>query len=751
VLFRSYEAETENEEHDFNELVASQQKFLKTATFKILSPFSAELFSESDSEDNCKSGVSKITEKEEDNDENGTYSVQQLRNHYENFLKKPESDADDAEEKGSKKKQQQDSAKSAYSKSFDMSLSELDERIDRINNEIKLKKKSSDESVSIVANTVKTVKATSEDTLTHDEAKNNKLSDKNMKEKSHKEDASTSFSFYVTESAAAEQTKVAQEQMNARIVETLKSEVSQAFSRLELEYKLKLDEQHHQGEIKMKQMYDEIRESIRDKEKDKPISPVKDIDNYSVSSSTIVNSNTIDETSSSVLKSDENLVKDSENAEIRPEMRGSYKRTQSVKSDSQKQLTNLRMSLKTKHSRHIQDLKTYYEQEIDELRNELQKTQNKFDSLSAMNNQSLGNFNKKVDNNAELQRLIEEMKKQNLTLLQRTYESDQHTEQLRHENYELKSQLNKMNTEHFLKEENKKKLENTIKQMELELDEINKSQEIQIRDLQNEKRNHAKKVQEYEELKRLFKATEGKIDDFELKLNEKETENCSLKTKITKLEADLSRIGHEYQKMRTKFLTHDSNILAQDTDRTRRYSSTNMIAMNGSSPLYNTNNLTSPSISSMKSTSGNLKYPSAAPYSASQSQLYDTSPTLLKKFESHQELNSHSEFNVNDDGIPHYESPSAHLGQFNTTTATNNIYQAEKHLEYIAHLEENFDHLIMRKQQLEAQLTRLPHKATNTSMHVVKQSLENDVSSVEKQLASVKLELRKLSIIKTSH
>ena len=40
-----------------------------------------------------------------------------------------------------------------------------------------------------------------------------------------------------------------------------------------------------------------------------------------------------------------------------------------------------------------------------------------------MNNQSLGNFNKKVDNNAELQRLIEEMKKQNLTLLQRTVQT----------------------------------------------------------------------------------------------------------------------------------------------------------------------------------------------------------------------------------------------------------------------------------------------------------------------------------------
>lgn len=47
-------------------------------------------------------------------------------------------------------------------------------------------------------------------------------------------------------------------------------------------------------------------------------------------------------------------------------------------------------------------------------------------------------------------------------------------EQLRHENYELKSQLNKMNTEHFIKVENTKKLENTMKQMQLELEEINK-------------------------------------------------------------------------------------------------------------------------------------------------------------------------------------------------------------------------------------------------------------------------------------
>jgi hypothetical protein len=51
---------------------------------------------------------------------------------------------------------------------------------------------------------------------------------------------------------------------------------------------------------------------------------------------------------------------------------------------------------------------------------------------------------------------------------------------------------------------------------------------------------------------------------------------------------------------------------------------------------------------------------------------------------------------MNDDGT-HYESPSAHFGQFNTTTTTNNAYQPEKHLEYIAHLEEKFDQLMKRK------------------------------------------------------
>lgn len=70
-------------------------------------------------------------------------------------------------------------------------------------------------------------------------------------------------------------------------------------------------------------------------------------------------------------------------------------------------------------------------------------------------------------------------------------------------------------------------------------------------------------------------------------------------------------------------------------------------------------------------------------------------------------------------------------------------------LKYIEHLECEFDMLMKHKQQLDAQLTRLPYKATNTNMHTLRQSVENELNLVEKKLASVKLELRKLNIIKT--
>jgi hypothetical protein len=73
---------------------------------------------------------------------------------------------------------------------------------------------------------------------------------------------------------------------------------------------------------------------------------------------------------------------------------------------------------------------------------------------------------------------------------------------------------------------------------------------------------------------------------------------------------------------------------------------------------------------------------------------------------------------------------------------------AEQKVKYIEHMEYEFDLLMKHKQQLDAQLTRLPYKATNATMHNLRESVENELESVEKKLSSVKLELRKLNIFK---
>lgn len=73
----------------------------------------------------------------------------------------------------------------------------------------------------------------------------------------------------------------------------------------------------------------------------------------------------------------------------------------------------------------------------------------------------------------------------------------------------------------------------------------------------------------------------------------------------------------------------------------------------------------------------------------------------------------------------------------------------DKKLKYIEQMEYEFDMLMKHKQQLDAKLTRLPFKATNSNMHNLRESVENELDCVDKKLSSVKLELRKLNIIKS--
>jgi hypothetical protein len=135
-----------------------------------------------------------------------------------------------------------------------------------------------------------------------------------------------------------------------------------------------------------------------------------------------------------------------------------------------------------------------------------------------------------------------------------------------------------------------------------------------------------------------------------------------------------------------------------------------------------------------------------------------------KPLSKNQSKNSQNQFNTSSNNSfanqlnqhVNYQSQSqspqlATQQQSQTNSSINKLFtlNPDDRLKYIEKLEHEFDVLMKHKQQLDAQLTRLPFKATNTSMHTIRENIESELTLVEKKLDSVKLELRKLNILKT--
>ena len=68
-------------------------------------------------------------------------------------------------------------------------------------------------------------------------------------------------------------------------------------------------------------------------------------------------------------------------------------------------------------------------------------------------------------------------------------------------------------------------------------------------------------------------------------------------------------------------------------------------------------------------------------------------------------------------------------------------------IQYIDNLQSEFDVLMNQKKELESLLTRIPCKKANTNLIPYRERVEEELNMVEKKIASVKLELRKLRII----
>jgi hypothetical protein len=264
-----------------------------------------------------------------------------------------------------------------------------------------------------------------------------------------------------------------------------------------------------------------------------------------------------------------------------------------------------------------------------------------------------------------------------------------------------------------------------------------KSQDEFIRELHNEKRNLIKKMQECEDLKLTVKYLEQKCTNLDAKLSQKESTITSLKQKYIQLEQETNRIEYEYQRFRNNQTT-----LTLTTNTSKSNKENNEIVS------YKKNLKNTYSSSSLsRSNSANSEKSSSFPIQNDQFLNEDFlngkqhKPRIDTHYENlintaRQSLTGYSEENVS--GSPQKQSDSFNIS----------LLDPDKQIKYIEKLENDFDSLMKHKQQLDSQLTRLPQKITNASMHVLRMSIENELSLVDKKLASTKLELRKLNIIK---
>lgn len=255
-----------------------------------------------------------------------------------------------------KKNQTSGPSQSKFSKSFEVSLEDMDNLIDRVDNGIKFKRQA------------------------------------NVNGASNKHQSSASPSDRSPQQASPRK-KVEETATTATdVVESLRKEWSSMFARLEEDYRSKLDEQQRLNDQKLHSMHEEIKKCLIEQH-DRLIEQQRSVATANVQQSTMLNKQQIQDQSSgvSVDKDTSPRVASSEvNAEQHTHMHTQPVQSQAnvatataAMADQAKYISNMRMELKNKHARHVQDLKDYYERELDELKRQLSSYRMRYGDASA--------------------------------------------------------------------------------------------------------------------------------------------------------------------------------------------------------------------------------------------------------------------------------------------------------------------------------------------------------------------------------
>lgn len=168
-----------------------------------------------------------------------------------------------------------------------------------------------------------------------------------------------------------------------RVVETLKQELSNMLAKLESDYKQKLEEQQKQSDLRLKTFQDEMKKTLIDQQAQffqqqqvlisaaETLTKLHQTSNLTQSNQACDEAKIVKKIQSAMRENDDDPTSgDSNSEEIQASSRTTSRASVNTTPGSHLADTNAKYisNLKAKHARHMQDLKDYYEKEMDELR-----------------------------------------------------------------------------------------------------------------------------------------------------------------------------------------------------------------------------------------------------------------------------------------------------------------------------------------------------------------------------------------------
>jgi hypothetical protein len=262
------------------------------------------------------------------------------------------------------------------------------------------------------------------------------------------------------------------------------------------------------------------------------------------------------------------------------------------------------------------------------------------------------------------------------------------------------------------------------------------------------------KTQEYEELVMTLHLYEQKCETFDIKLTERDNTITHLRGQLFKIENELTRSQCECQRLRNNNLLlnssldiyYNQNTTQHRSSRSREQSTTTSSSLNPIQQQQQQQQQSSTCSSSSVSPNG----PKSSSYLLNRCHPIPRSLTSLSLTDNHDSSpsNNHRLLQVYKQNGPKATTLKSPILQYEQEKRIQNSFKDTNlhSLQFTSNcnnLEKEFDDLIKYKQSLSDELTRMPCKGPS------REEMEDELERTETKLNSVKLELRKLKMIKT--